>query len=344
MRLDPECKVRQNSTPEVVFISTAPVHSGPPLCDVGGVNVPLTVIHTDTPLASLDTSRRVLTASDALVDAVGIAGTYGDAYLQTLTAGSIPVEVVEISEATITLADPVPRGVDVAGATLLWATYTGTFPALKAQVLTDSVPLLWTVTWKSRRGAKAPVEDLVLDGQVHVRIRPFSTGLSHHHLLEHFRALGTQVPRQDQGYESVIRLAEGLIITRIRKDLRGHTVNGRPATEDDMRGGDMRTAHATLTASMILERRPAGGSVGIFESDVGDDDEDGISYAASLRRRAFAMLKDILETMVWIDEDGDGEIDAGETDQAISGVDLTVVNGMPSIPTGGSTYKRDMYH
>lgn len=274
--------------------------STPPVLSVylsGGTVTPVfAAVRTTLACASIANDRRVITL-DALASVEGQAGPWGDAYLETAEAGVFPIRVVDldVSAKTVTLADTLPRVVDVAGATIRWAAWTATLTNA-AVTAAKARNIRWAVAYTERAGDDAPTVARRQTGLLHVVYQPFTTGLTTSLLLDYVPSLPAPSPNQrQQDWGPQIRAAEGRLVNKLRADLAE-----RGLYEDDVHDAErLQLAHAYLVAAMYYEASNQAQAESMFTMF-------GRVYAEVMRVAA-------------LDLDGDGEVDADEVGQRVTG-------------------------
>lgn len=277
-------------------------------------------------ITALGDDRRRLTV-DAGLDggeaAMAAGEGWGAAFVVAPNGGAFPCRVTGVtphaSAATVTLADPLPRTVNVSGATLQWASWWSTFSAddVTAEA---SRALTWTVTYEPLHGGSAGSEatERTSSGRLLVVARPFDTGLDTESFAAIFPSLAQTVPSRDNGRAGIIAAAKQELELALLPEARA-----RGLYVDDLDGSTLALSHAHLTAAMIVEAKEP-------------------ERAALYRERA-AELRDLALRAIWADLDGDGVIDPGEDGAALSGpprLSGSTARRGARLPTFG----RGMYH
>ncbi len=289
-------------TPGPVAAAPAPVLSI--YTSAGTVAPTFSVLRAAISPATISADRRVLTAA-SFVSVTGQAGPLGAAFLRTAESGVFPVRVIacDVSGSTVTLAEPLPRSVDVVGSSLQWATYTAT---LSASTVTNvkARNMRWSVTYTTSEGTDVASSASRATGLLHVVYQPFDTGLDQAELLGFLPDLGGGTLKWQAGWGPQIEAAHDRLVNRIRADLAE-----RELYEDDIHDPSrLRVAHAYLVAAMHHE----GKNQGLAES----------MYTMFARTYEEAMR------VVALDLDGDGTVNDGEGASQVRGGRAADVGGM----------------
>jgi len=276
------------------WLSPAPISSGttPALAldhsDVATVAPIMVAIADEGNVSSIDRDRVSLTLSAPIAAIIGSIGGYGEAWYVTATDGYFPVHVARINGTAVTLANPLPRGVEGAG-TLQFRRWHTT---LKASEVTGTARRNWTtrVSYVAVAGAGLPTWVSTDEGLLHVVRQPFDTALDTDALLGWFPDLALLAPGRQQDFAEQIDRASSVLVSRLRLRLRESA--NPSATEDECDGSALQQAHAALTAAVIYQLRDA-------------------ELAAQLREVALDAL-DLEVAAMWVDADKDGTVDDGE--------------------------------
>lgn len=262
----------------------------------GDVTPAVTAAHAAATVTADSTDRRTLTVN-AIADYSGLAGDRGGyAVLVTQAHGPLPVKIRSITSATtVVLAEPLPFSPTVNNDSLQWTLWTATFTAAAVTGTALSRPVPFTVAWTASYGADMPTEALRQEGLLYVVRQPFHTGVDSHTLVELVPSLAPQLPRTQGSWEPQIRTAERVLIRRLRQDL------SDDKREDDLNGAAFYEVHAYLAAARILLGQAASGA-------------DRTQAAEALEQKAWALYDQVMNSIPWLDLDGDGVVDAGETD------------------------------
>jgi len=284
----------------------APVANGTtPTLSIGfdaGAQAPaMTVLRATVTVSAVGADRRTLTVGAG--GGAGSVGAVGDrggvAWLDLGQGWAGPVKVQRFtSDTTAVLADALPSAAVIgAVARLTWQTWQATILAAWVAAAERAIP--WVVTYDEPSGAAGLVRRH-LRGLAHAVRQPFDTGLTDDLLLSWLPGMGSSVPRRQSSWQPQIRLAETLLVRRLRGDL--HSL-GCVEGEDAVMGLAFQEVHAMLAASIVLGGHVA---VGAGLAEPRDD----------FRARAWALYEEVMRSVPWIDCDGDGVPDAGEVDVA----------------------------
>jgi len=181
---------------------------------------------------------------------------------------------------------------------LRWLSYTAELPSNDVGTEpTRGTPVRWFVEWSRRIGADLPAVPERDTGLLHLAVNPFRTGLTDAGLYQMVPAFAGTVPNRQSGWKAQRAAALAALITRLGTELTAHYV-------DDLPGPAFARAHALQTVLVIL-----GGQLA-----VGFDRQDAIRQYSELLD---AEIKLQLARIDWLD-DGDGQIEEGETDVTAS--------------------------
>lgn len=281
------------STPTLVIRRGADVVAGIPALAPTVEPVGITALADD---------RRKLTVSAALDEgeaAMAAGPEWGSAWVVAPGGGAFPVRISGITPgeetATVVLADPLPRTVVVAGATLQWASHYTTFS--NADVTsTASRSLTWTVTYEPVHAGGAADEETqkTSTGRLIVVARLFDTGLTPETLASIFPASAGTVHSRDNSRGGIIAAAKTELELSLLPEARARNLH-----IDDLDGSMLTLCHAHIAMAAIVEANQP-------------------DRAQTLRERA-ATLRDLALRAIWADLDADGMIDPGEDGAALSG-------------------------
>lgn len=281
--------------------------------DFGTVAPALSAVRASVAVTAVGNDKRTLTLGANIGTASrGLVGyPWGAAYLDAGEAGGFEVVVAGFTAAgTALLADPLPRHVTIgSGATLYWLTYTATLSSasVTASALRDAV---WTVSYTLQRGGDAPALVLQDRGRLHVVEHPFGTGCRDLHLRQFVASLGRTLPSRQESYAEQIDLALGTLVEWVQQRLRSA---GEDPYEDAVDGRTLLKAHAYLALALVFGSQAAAGA----------DTDAIIERAETKAREAFELA---IDPLPFLDRDGDGAVDSGETDVELS--------AMPSVAGG----------
>lgn len=284
-----------DGTPTVTFKMTA-----------GDQSPAMTVLHSAATVTAIGNNRSELTISPAVANFAGLSGRWGQAWLETVSDSAYPVQITRVTGSTAHLAEPLPRGIDLAAtASLEWATWVCTPGA----AITGSLgAYAWQISYTARAGADAPSSSRQDDGILSIVRRPFNVGLSHYDLCALVPSLADMVPRRQQDFTPQIELASDEVGLMVRERV---GVDGY--TEDDLFNAHIFSkTTAYISAAMIYE------GVGQFEA------------AQQFRDKAEAAFDRAARSVI-IDVAGTGELgtvlDLAARRQAIDGGRKTDVRG-----------------
>lgn len=252
----------------------------------GPLSGSLTRIRGNASVTAISQDRRTLTTS-GIADIEGHAGDDGAAFLRTVEGGIFPVRVVSIDDSaeTVTLGAALPRGVDVAGSTLIWATWV--FPLLAPQMVAER-NVAWEVAWKETTGGDGRLITQTSTGTLDIVERPFDTGLSHHVLVELYPFVVADVHRDAQDLTPQIAATRRELVQRLDAALVDRGLDAH-----DVDGSRFLDAHAAMAAAMACEFTKA------------DEKVQG------LLSRSTRLYQTALEAL-WVDVNRDGAVDSGE--------------------------------
>jgi hypothetical protein len=257
----------------------------------GAQTLSMTRLRANASVTAIDDARRVLTVS-SISSVEGHAGADGQAWLRTVEGGIFSVRVVSIDDSaeTVTLAEALPRNVDVAGSTLTWATWVA--PLLSGWMVAQrDVP--WSVTWQETRGDDAYAPTRRDEGLLQIVRQPFDTQLSEQDL----RSLYSWVHenRREQGVQAAIDATLEELAIELRAELQQ-----RGLDENDVNGEPFRLAHAAKAAAHIADAIKPG-------------------MAEALLAKAARLTRSAMQSM-WVDANRDGAVDSGERDRLYGAV------------------------
>jgi hypothetical protein len=257
---------------------------------------------TGTPTLSIDTSSAVsenLTRFTADLTITAIANDR-----RTLTLSSAPatyyreqqagfvltehdtyyaVRVVRLGGTTAILAEPLPREIDLSSnATLHLPT---SYVDIDSAKMSTSGYFTWLVNYTQLNMSQPEQEK----GLFKITPRPFETGLDHAQLAD-------MIPRRQSDYQKQIDAALTELVLEVRAHLHADNI-----TEDEIfNPSSFMLAHAYCTAALIYELNQQ------------------LDTAAAMRERCAELMAKALQSIA-LDLDGDGVVDAGETDLQRSG-------------------------
>jgi len=281
--------------------------------------------HTLAPLrvaatvSSVSADGTTLTLSASL--AATSRGLVGEGGTAVLDLGADGVHHVRLSHfatgTTVVLAEPLPPVSATAAGALDWNTWyadvgAGDVPA----VATRNV--LWSVTWSRDLGADAQPEPSYDDGFVDFVPRPFRTGLTDEDVYRVAPMLRGRLPAGWSSLEGWRDVALCELTEIIEAELLDST-----QYVDMLLGEQFIRCHALLTAAVVAD--------GLGLAGTARPDPDWRTLATECIARAGGNLR-------WLDADGDGVVDAGET-----GADARTPDALRSRWTTDSTYDSTLY-
>lgn len=253
----------------------------------GDITGGMTRIRANASTTALSNDRKTLTTT-GIDDVEGHAGVDdGSAFFKSAEGGIIPVTVTGIDDSaeTVTLAEALPKGVDAAGGTLVWATWV--FALLAPQMVAQR-DVAWQVAWSETTGGDGRLITRLSTGTLDIVARPFETGLSHHRLLKLYPWLAARQHQRQEDFGPQIEAT--LMEMQLRLDA---ALVERDLDANDVDGSRLLLAHAAAAAAMIAEK---------------DGSPDQIQ---GLLARSERLFKDGMAA-IWADADRDGAIDSGE--------------------------------
>ena len=329
-----EIKIRQGQPHTfIVWLPSAPTNI--PSLTVrrpsGNFTAALTQVSQTVTVDSVGTDRRTLTVDAAVAPATDpqLGGERGGAAVLLLDGhGAIPVIVADcLSSTSILLADPLPVGTAGKAGILEWSTWYTAFTAADVSSTLGSYP--FTVTWTARDGGgpDMPAEYEYLEGLIYCVRMPFHTGLTARGLRTWATSFSAQIPTGQNSWQPQIDAAQRMLIRWIRRDLQP-----RGVTEDAVNGAAFEEVHAMLVVALILGSQAAGGA-------------DRLEARDAFMQEAKDLYASIMASIPWLDADGDGVVDSGETAVA-TGPRASWVGGSftSGAPDGLPIFTRNMKH
>lgn len=256
---------------------------------------------TDDAISALSTDRRRLTLTwggdGAPADL--LAGNPMAAHVTRDAFAQIPVRVVRVvslgdDSGVVELADALPQAVNPVGGSVEWLTVSTTIPA--AHVPTSPVrPVAWRMTYTPWLGGAA-IPERTESGVLAVVRERFATGLTDASALSLAPWLRTSITSATPTLADWIAGAESLLVSSIR----AHKAMPTGAWEDDLQGRQFLRAHALAVEVVVCDDLIARGV------DRTARREQAAADLAAELDRAFTRLE-------WVDVNGDGIIDEGES-------------------------------
>lgn len=237
----------------------------------------------------------------ACINAAGI-GVTATAVLGvvTLTAGHNVTVVEEADGPAASLIAVTSLTGASASWRLRWQSYTVTIPSGHVGTTpTRGTPARWSVDWSRRTGADLDAMPTRDQGLIHIARAPFATGLTDEGVYRLVPGFAALVPQRQTSWEEQRDAALDTLATRLSAGI------GATRYVDDLPGAQFARAHALLTILVVLQGQQAQGI------DVAD-------AIATYATAADAEIEAQLARVQWMDLDGDGVIDDGETDVAVS--------------------------
>jgi hypothetical protein len=245
-------------------------------------------------LSAISADRRRLTltwSGTALVPDDAVTSWSG--WIDDGAGAQIPIRILRlVSDAgdsgVVELAEPLPHAISTGGDVYV--------QVWQRQFAAPASPetVRYRVTWE--RSLQGGVVETVTDEGVCYMVRAlFATGLTHQAFCAHSPFLAAELPPGTSSWAPQIQIALDALMVELRKRL--------PSAVDvsAVRGGQFLEAHAVCTELVVLRAIHAGG-------------RDRTPQIEEARRRLAEILDAIFEAgLDWVDSDGDGAIDAGET-------------------------------
>lgn len=207
----------------------------------------------------------------------------------------VPVRVMRMVSQTeaafvVELSEPLPHAIATGGA-LAWQVWSAT----RTAPATIQGPVRYAVSWEGVVDGLTAPDPIVDEGLLWIVRAPFSTGLTSARLVASSPWLAQHVPPGQSSWAPQIEIALDTLIQRVVAILpEGRTIQ-------DVAGGQFRNAHAMETRLLVMR--------GLQEAGANRRDQ-----IEQLERDIAAELDRIGKAGVdWVDTDGDGVVDAGET-------------------------------
>lgn len=246
-------------------------------------------------IASISTDRKRITLATTATDFALPGVLPVPAMVVYGPSSQVPVRVLRMVSQTeeafiVELSEPLPHAIATGGA-VVWQVWQATMTAPAAV----QGPVRWSVEWES------VADGLVIDGSdvdeglLYIVRAPFSTGLTSARLVASSPWLAQHIPPGQSSWAPQIEIALDTLIQRVVAILpEGRTIQ-------DVSGGQFRNAHAMETRLLVMR--------GLQEA--GANRRDQIDQ---LERDITAELDRIAKAGVeWVDVNGNGAVDAGET-------------------------------
>ncbi|MDP3908853.1 MAG: hypothetical protein Q8Q14_00540 [Gemmatimonadales bacterium] len=284
-------------------------------------------VAVDASVTALSADRRTLTTAALPALTSGLQGQQGGhAHLVTARHGVIPVQIRSFpTNTTVELAEPLGQALTVAaGDELRWSVYTAELGAGAGEPIETALarPIAWRVDWQEDHGAGVPRTRRRYEGLLDVVRQPFETGLNTRDVLVLVPSLAVQVPARQTSWQPQIDAARDLLVAWLRRDLRE-----RGRREHDVSGAGFRLVHAFLTAYLVMQGHAGAGA---------DRGAARDHYMDSAERQ----YATVMQSIPWVDDDGDGVVDEGETEVNPGPTARLGRSSFTSAPT--RTFTRDM--
>lgn len=246
-------------------------------------------------ITTISTDRKQVTLTTTGVDFVFAGVLPAPAFISNGPKAQIPVRVLRVvsqsSETfTVELSEPLPHAI-ATGGVLVWQVWS----AVRTAPGTLQGPVRWAVAWEGNVDGDAMPDAAIDEGLLYIVRAPFSTGLTSARLVASSPWLAQHVPPGQSSWAPQIEIAQDTLIQRVVAILpEGRTIQ-------DVSGGHFRNAHAMETRLLVMR--------GLQEAGANRRDQ-----IEQLERDIAAELDRIGKAGVdWVDADGDGVVDAGET-------------------------------
>lgn len=286
-------KIKVGSTEKWIWVAPQPVVSTTLNVSFTTANpawsaqVALTRVGAPLVVTGLAPDQRTLSFSIPPINPEGLAGP---GFLRTRTGKVFAVKIEQITElGTAILEEPISEII------LFDSNWQGELEFASWYADLDTVANIprknmnWQVFFETGDN-EVPDTEIVDSGIVQVVRRPFTTGLSHEKLLGYFPYLIQRMPDRQGSLAPQIEAAENELVNLIRGEVRAKGWN-----EDNIEGSYFESAHAYLTASLVLF-----GDLETFEQ------------AESLRGIFKSSFKETLQrVLVDTSEDGTTDSDTG---------------------------------
>ena len=246
-------------------------------------------------IAAISTDRKTITLAVTATD-FAIPGVLPvPALISYGPSSQVPVRVLRMvsqNETTfvVELSEPLPHTI-ATGGVLAWQVWS----VIRTAPATVQGPVRYAVSWEGVVNGLVAPDPIVDEGLLWIVRAPFSTGLTSARLVASSPWLAQHVPPGQSSWAPQIEIAQDTLIQRVVAILpEGRTIQ-------DVSGGQFRNAHAMDTRLLVMR--------GLQEAGANRRDQ-----IEQLERDIAAELDRIAKAGVdWVDTDGDGVVDAGET-------------------------------
>lgn len=268
----------------------------------GGDVIPVvTQIRAEATVTAVATDRKTATVSLMAGAMKGVQGEKGGhAHFRTERHGVHALRVRHILSTTQVVFDAPLPFVFTAGAggadLLSWSTWHWTFTSAAVTGTALARPIPYTIAWTADNGVDMPAEAMRHEGLLYVVRQPFETAVDDDVLLQVVPSLAGVQPLRQGSWQPQIDMALGMLRRWIRRDLQADSL-----TEHAVNGAAFREVHAFLAAWLVMQGANAASA---NRAEARDD------YLATAK----ALYADVTASWPWIDSDGDGAVDAGETE------------------------------
>lgn len=246
-------------------------------------------------ISAISSDRKSITLATTLVDFALQGVLPAPAFISNGAKAQVPVRVMRLvstSEETfvVELSEPLPHTI-ATGGVLVWQVWS----ASRTAPATVQGPVRWSVSWEGVNDGDTLPDASVDEGLLHIVRAPFSTGLTSARLVASSPWLAQHVPPGQSSWAPQIEIAQDTLIQRVVAILpEGRTIQ-------DVAGGQFRNAHAMETRLAIMR--------GLQEAGANRRDQ-----IEQLERDIAAELDRIGKAGVeWVDANGNGAVDEGET-------------------------------
>lgn len=246
-------------------------------------------------IASIGSDRKTLTLSVTGTDFALPGVLPVPALVSYGPSSQVPVRVMRmVSQGNETfvveLSEPLPHAI-ASGGVIAWQVWSAT----RTAPATLQGPVRWSVSWDGVVDGLVTPDPIVDEGLLYIVRAPFSTGLTSDRLVASSPWLAQHVPPGQSSWAPQIEIALDTLIQRVVAILpEGRTIQ-------DVAGGQFRNAHAMETRLLVMR--------GLQEAGANRRDQ-----IEQLERDIAAELDRIGKAGVdWVDTNGDGAVDDGET-------------------------------
>jgi hypothetical protein len=264
-------------------------------------------------IVSISSDRKSITLADTATDFALPGILPVPALISYGPSSQVPVRVMRmVSQGNdsfiVELSEPLPHTI-ASGGVVAWQVWsvTRTAPA------TIQGPVRYAVSWEGVVDGLTAPDPIVDEGLLYIVRAPFSTGLTSARLVASSPWLAQHIPPGQSSWAPQIEIAQDTLIQRVIAILpEGRTIQ-------DVTGGQFRNAHAMETRLLVMR--------GLQEAGANRRDQ-----IEQLERDITAEFDRIGKAGVeWVDTDGDGTVDAGESNVTPGRVSLRAFTTRSSI-------------